>query len=537
MSEEFDYIIVGAGSSGCVLANRLSEPPGVRVLLLEAGSRDWDPLIHIPLGIGKIQPSRWHDWGYDNESEPSVKGRTIPALRGRVLGGCSSTNSMLHVRGHASDYDRWAAKGAIGWSYADVLPYFKAIETWDGPDIDGWRGRSGNIKVRPMVDPDPLYKSWIGAVEQCGYVWNPDYNAASQEGFSRGQFSIGDGRRSSTATAFLRPALRRVNLELRTEALAQRILFEERRAVGVEYKRGNVTVRATARREVILAAGAFNSPHLLMLSGIGPAPQLAEHGIEVKLDHPKVGSNLQDHCNVMVSFARTRPGPFVKTMRFDRAARAMVQAYLLGTGDATLLPMGMVGFLKSRPNVEGPDLEFILRGTLPAVHLWFPGIRAPFRDGFGVRPVLLHPESRGRLKLRSPAPRDRIRIFQNFFEKEQDIATLREGVRIARRITLHPLMNDFRGDELDPGASAERDDELDDWIRNSVVTSHHPVGTCAMGNSDDAVLDAGLRVRRTERLRVIDASAMPDLPSGNTNVPVVMMAAKGADLILADSET
>ncbi len=533
MSEEFDFIIVGAGSAGCVLADRLSEQPGNRVLLLEAGRWDWNPLIHIPLGLGKIQPSRLHDWGYDNEPEPSVHGRTIPALRGRVVGGCSSTNSMLHVRGHPGDYDRWAEKGAIGWSYKDVLPYFMATEAWSGLDSSDLRGRSGKHKVSPMMDPDPLYKSWIRALEASGYHWNPDYNAGQQEGFSQGQFSIGNGRRSSTSVAFLRPALRRKNLELRTNALARRILFDGPRAVGIEYQRGSERFKTTARREVILAAGAFNSPHLLMLSGIGPANHLLEHGIDVRLDLPGVGSNLQDHCNVMVSYARTRNGPFLKTMRFDRVTWAMVEAYVFGTGDATLLPMGMVGFVKSRPDINVPDLEFILRGTLPSVHLWFPGIKAPFRDGFGARPVLLHPESRGYLRLRSSDARDRIRIFQNFFDKEQDIATLREGVRIARRFTVQPQMDDFRGDELDPGLSIQRDDEIDDWIRRSVVTSHHPAGTCAMGEGDIAVLDPALRVRGIDRLRVIDASAMPDLPSGNTNVPVIMIAAKGADLILS----
>jgi choline dehydrogenase-like flavoprotein len=384
-----------------------------------------------------------------------------------------------------------------------------------------------------MEDPDPIYKTWLKAIEESGYSWNPDYNSGQQEGFAQGQFSIGNGRRSSTAVAFLRPALRRKNLELRTKAVVRRILLDGHRAVGVEYYRGDKIFKAAARREVILAAGAFNSPHLLMLSGIGPAKHLLDHGIDVRLDLPGVGSNLQDHCNVMISYARTQPGHFVKTMRFDRVARAMVQAYLFGTGDATLLPMGMVGFVKSRPEIDVPDLEFILRGTLPNVHLWFPGIKAPFRDGFGARPVLLHPESRGYLRLRSSEARDRIRIFQNFFNEEQDIVTLREGVRIARRFTVQPQMDNFRGEELDPGVSLQRDDEIDDWIRHSVVTSHHPAGTCAMGEGDMAVLDPALRVRGIDCLRVVDASAMPDLPSGNTNVPVIMMAAKGADLILS----
>jgi choline dehydrogenase-like flavoprotein len=531
MTEEFDYIIIGAGSAGCVLAHRLGSNPAIRILVLEAGPKDWHPLLQIPLGIGRIHPGRLYDWGYDNEPEASVHGRRIDALRGRVVGGSSSINSMLYVRGNQADYDRWVAKGAKGWGYSEVLPHFKAIEEWEDAAQTEYRGNAGNIKVTAMRDPDPLYKAWVAAIVEAGYSSVPDYNAAVQEGFSQGQFSIGNGHRSSASVAFLRPALKRGNVELRTNALAGRILFDGRRATGIEYTRGQQTFRATARREVILAAGAFNSPHLLMLSGIGPAADLASRGIDVRLDAPGVGANLQDHCCALVSFARKTRGHFLPTMRFDRMACAMVQAYLLGTGAATVMPVGLVGFIRSRPELTAPDLQFVLRGVLPSAQMWFPGIKRPSQDGFGARSVLLHPESRGRLELASADPRDRIRIFQNFFGKEQDLIGLRNSVRIIRDFTLRGPMAPYCGEELDPGVSLQRDDEIDDWIRQTMTTAYHPVGTCAMGDGPMAVLDPALRVRGFDGLRVVDASAMPDLPSGNTNAPTMMMASKAADMI------
>ena len=401
MTEEFDYIIIGAGSAGCVLAERIGSMPNTRVLLLEAGRHDRHPLIQIPLGIGKLHPRRMFDWGYDNEPEPSVMGRTIDALRGKVVGGSSSTNSMLYVRGNAEDYNRWARAGLTGWSYDDVLPYFRSIESWEDGQMSEYRGQSGPVRATRMKDPDPLYKAWLRALEESGYNANADYNAEHQEGFSQGQFSIGAGRRCSAAVAFLRPALKRKNIDLRTSALVSRILFEHRRAVGVEYSRGGQNFQAKARREVIVSAGAFNSPHLLMLSGVGPADQLAKFGIAVKADMRGIGGNLQDHPCTLVSFARKTTSHFLPTMRFDRIARAMIQAYFFGTGAATLMPVGLVGFVRSNPALSVPDLQFVLRGVLPNVHMWFPGIRAPFRDGFGARPVLLHPKSRGHLELRS----------------------------------------------------------------------------------------------------------------------------------------
>ena len=532
MDEQADFVIVGAGSAGCVLANRLTEDVNNRVVLLEAGPMDRDPLIHIPIGIGKMHVERRHDWGYDSEPEPFTDDRVIEAMRGKVVGGSSSINVMAYVRGHRGDYDRWAQKGATGWGYDDVLPYFRKNESWEGPSDFEYRGRDGELTVVRSPERDPLLDAWIESAKAAGYAYVEDYNAGQQEGFSRTQFTIRNGKRCSAATAFLKPVLSRPNLELKTEALAGRVLFEGKKAVGVEYTHGGVTRKVQANREVILAGGVFNSPHLLMLSGIGPVDHLREHNIDVLVDLPGVGQNLQDHVAVMVSYDRKTPGSFVKTMRYDRLALAMMQAQFFGTGPATVVPAPLFAHLKSRPELAVPDIQFIIRSVPGVLYPWFPGYKFPFRDGFGIRPVLLHPESRGHLELRSSDPRETMKVFQNFFSVESDMATLREGVRMARRATVQSPMDPYRGEEIDPGVAVDEDNEIDAWIRETMITAHHPTCTCPMGVGDTAVLDSEMRVRGTEALRVVDASAMPDLPSGNTNAPVLMMAEKGSDMIL-----
>jgi choline dehydrogenase-like flavoprotein len=528
-TKSYDYVIVGAGSAGCVLANRLSEDKDVRVCVLEAGGPDKHPYISIPPGLGKLQGRRMFDWGYDTEPVPGINNRVIEAMRGKVVGGSSSINTLAYVRGNRGDYDRWAQKGAIGWSYADVLPYFRRNESFEG-GADQYRGGDGPLTVSWATAKDALYDSFFDAGAAVGYPYSEDYNGKSQVGLARGQSTIRAGRRCSAAVAFLRPALQRPNVTLEINALASRVILEGKRAVGVEYLRGNERTTVRAEREVILAGGCFNSPQLLMLSGIGPAEHLREHGIAPLVDLP-VGENLQDHVVCVVAYRRKEPGPFRERLRADRMSVAMVQAYLFGKGPATVLPSRMYAFLKTDPGHAVPDIQFFCRGAPQDARLWFPGYRPPPQDTFELRPVLLHPESRGRVRLRSADPRDLLRVHQAFLDTDYDIRTLREGVKLARDLIAQKPMDRWRGNAIGPAAAAKTDQEIDEFLRGTAITAHHPSCTTPMGVGPDAVLDPECRVKGTEALRVADAAAMPDLVSGNINACVLMIAEKAADHI------
>ena len=480
----YDYIIVGAGSAGCVLAHRLTEDENATVLLLEAGGRDDHPYVQIPLGLGKLQQHKMFDWGYMTEPEPHLNNRQLTLLRGKILGGSSSINVMAYTRGHRADFDRWAQQGATGWSYADALPYFKRSESWEHGE-NPWRGGSGPLGTQGNHDTDPLFDAWREAGRLAGWPVTDDANGADLVGFGDSQWTIRNGRRASASAAYLKPILQRRNLTLRTDARAARVTLRGTRATGVEFVHQGAAVHAEAKREVILCGGVFNSPQLLMLSGIGPADRLKEMGIAPLIDLP-VGRNLRDHLQVRLRWSRLDSGPFRRLMRADRAALAMAQAWLFGTGPATMLPGALKAFLRTQSELDAPDIEFLFPAAALDARIWFPGVTPPYEDAFGVHPVLLHPRSQGEVTLRSADPAALVRIVNNFLADPADVATLRAAFRLAEDLAHKRPMDAFRGKRLAPGSSLKTDAEIDDWIRNNVITVNHPLGTCAMGDGPDA---------------------------------------------------
>ncbi len=525
----YDYIIVGAGSAGCVLANRLTEDPGVRVLLLEAGGHDRHPYIQVPIGVGKIRQNGMFNWGYTTEPEPQLNGRRIDLFRGKVLGGSSSVNMMAYTRGHRGDYDRWARHGATGWAYADLLPYFRRSESWvDGEDP--WRGGSGPLRTEWSRASDPLFAAFREAAIMAGWPVTGDFNGLEGVGIGQSQRTVGGGRRTSASVAYLKPVLQRPGLSVLTRAMVSRVTLRGTRATGVEFVHRGAAQRAEATREVVLCGGVFNSPQVLMLSGIGPAAHLREMGIEACVDLP-VGRNLQDHLMVNLEWSRQAAGPFHREMRLDRAAVSMARAWLFGTGPGTVLPSGLMAFLKTRRDLEAPDIEFIFRAAPFDARPWLPGWKPAYSDGYSISPVLLHPRSRGDVTLRSADPAALVRVQNNFLTEPEDVGTLREAFRHGRDLGSQRPLETFRGREVLPGPEVRTAAEIDSWIRNTVVTVFHPLGTCTMGRGLGTVVDPTLKVYGIEGLRVVDASVFPDMPSAHINAVVMAVAERAADLI------
>jgi choline dehydrogenase len=529
---DYDYIIVGAGSAGCVLANRLTEDGNVKVLILEAGPRDDSYKIKMPLYGRRLWGPNEFNWNYDSEPEPGLNGRSIHVPRGKVLGGSSSLNGMMYNRGHPRDFDQWAQTGLRGWSYADILPYFRKSETDTTRGESLYHGASGPLEVTPFEVDKFLYKSFIAAANKIGIPESKDLHAEQPEGLGVPDYTVDrSGRRNSLARSFLRPAMRRPNLKVETEAHVTKINIENGRAAGIEYRLRGRVATARAAREVILSGGVINSPQLLMLSGIGPADHLREFGIDVFADSPGVGQNLHDHLAVAIGYELKQPIGFESELRFDRMALSVLRWYFAGTGPVAGMPLATQGYTRTRPELERPDVQLICAPVSPFAQVWFPGIVKSAGHFMHCVVVGLHPESRGELTLRSADPFDKPKVFHNYLAVETDLTTLRDGLKKCRELCATPPLGDILGAEKMPDYEVRTDSEIDEYIRDTGLTTYHQVGTCRMGPDDMSPVDGELRVKGVEGLRVVDASVMPYVTGSNTNAPTIMIAEKAADLI------
>lgn len=529
---EWDYIIIGAGSAGCVLANRLSENPSNRVLLLEAGGKDRSPLIHMPAGVSKAMTHEAFNWSYETESQPHLGNRKLYWPRGKVLGGSSSINGMVYIRGHQLDYDGWAQAGNKGWSFADVFPYFVKSES-NEHHKDEWHGTEGPLGVSNAAEFTDLNKVFLDAGQAAGHPYTPDFNGVQQWGVGPLQSTIKNSKRSSAAVGYLTPVLNRKNLTVITEAQTTRVLIENGRCIGVEYRHartGESRMNQEFAGEVILSGGAINSPQLLMLSGIGPADHLGKFGIAVHADLAGVGGNLQDHLDISIQYSCTQP---ITLYRSDAPLKAMITAlkyfaFKRGQGISNHLSAG--AFLKSRDGLEAPDLQLHF---IPA--LLFDHARVPAEEhGMMVHLCLLRPESQGTIRLKSANPLDHPAIDPKYGEVKSDIDAMVHGIKLTRDIFQAAPFDPYRGREIWPGPGATDNAGLESFIRQKSETIYHPVGTCKMGSDNLAVVDAELKVHGIEGLRVVDASIMPTLIGGNTNAPTIMIAEKASDMILGN---
>ena len=528
---EADYVIVGAGSAGCALAYRLSEA-GASVLVVEYGGSDAGPLIQMPGALSFPMNMKRYDWGYRSEPEPHLGGRRLACPRGKVIGGSSSINGMVYVRGHAKDFDTWEAMGASGWSYADVLPYYKRMESWDPAGHGGdanWRGSDGPLHVTRGKRDNPLVQAFVQAGRQAGYQLTDDYNGQQQEGFGPMEHTIHKGARWSAAKAYLRPALQRENCNL-IRGLARKIVFSGRRAVGVELLAGGGLKTVRAKKEVILASSSINSPKLLMLSGIGPAAHLTAHGIPIVADRPGVGQNLQDHLEVYIQMAASQPVSLFKYWNLLGKARVGLQWALTRCGPGASNQFESAGFIRSAAGVEYPDLQFHF---LP-IAVRYDGQAASEGHGFQAHIGPMRSPSRGAVTLRSAKPEDSPKITFNYMSTEKDWIDFRRGIRLTREIFAQEAFRPFVKHEIQPGVELQTDAQIDGFIRAHAESAYHPCGTCKMGAVDDplAVVDPQTNVIGVKGLRVVDSSIFPQITNGNLNGPSIMVGEKASDLIL-----
>ncbi len=525
---EADFVIVGSGSAGAALAYRLSEDGRNSVIVIEYGGSDFGPFIQMPAALSFPMNMRRYDWGFSSEPEPHLGGRVLVTPRGKVLGGSSSINGMVYVRGHARDFDHWAEQGASGWAFADVLPYFKRMETAHGGE-DGWRGTDGPLHVRPGKQRNPLYKAFVEAGRQAGFETTPDYNGSKQEGFGVMEQTIHLGRRWSVANAYMRPALKRQNVSL-VNGFARRVIIENQRAVGIEIEARKQIQVVKARREVIVAASSINSPKLLMLSGIGPAAHLREHGIAVAADRPGVGQNLQDHMELYIQQESIRPITLYSKLNLFSKALIGAEWLFFKSGLGATNHFESAAFVRSKPGVDYPDIQYHF---LPAA-IRYDGKAAAKSHGFQAHVGPMRSKSRGSVSLRSADPMQPPAIRFNYMSHEDDWADFRHCIRLTREIFGQAAFDPYRGREISPGKHVQSDDQLDDFIREHAESAFHPCGTCRMGGKDDpmSVVDPECRVIGVDGLRVADSSIFPRVTNGNLNAPSIMTGEKAADHIL-----